>query len=65
MAGDCSGWMRAPFNKIAAIATVTHGIGVAEELAQDTLLTMLGLRPEEGITENPGTWLMTATNQRT
>ncbi len=34
---------------IAAIARVTHDIGVAEELAQDALVTALELWSEEGI----------------
>jgi predicted RNA polymerase sigma factor len=49
---------------IAAIARVTHDIGVAEELAQDALVTALELWPEEGIPENPGAWLMTAAKRR-
>jgi hypothetical protein len=38
---------------IAAIARVTHDIGIAEELAQDPLVTALELWPEEGIPESP------------
>jgi predicted RNA polymerase sigma factor len=34
---------------IAASARVTHDIGIAEELAQDALVTALELWPEEGI----------------
>jgi RNA polymerase sigma-70 factor (ECF subfamily) len=49
---------------IAAIARVTHDIGVAEELAQDALVTALELWLEEGIPENPGAWLMTAAKRR-
>src|ERR1700746_2155869 len=49
---------------IAAIARVTHDIGIAEELAQDALLTALELWPREGIPENPGAWLMTAAKRR-
>jgi predicted RNA polymerase sigma factor len=37
---------------IAALARVTHDVGVAEELAQDALVTALELWPEEGIPEN-------------
>jgi len=44
---------------IAAIARLTHDIGIAEELAQDALVTALELWPGEGIPENPGGWLMT------
>ena len=49
---------------IAAMARVTHHIGIAEELAHDALVTALELWPEEGIPENPGAWLMTAANRR-
>ncbi len=49
---------------IAAIARVTHDIGVAEELAQDALVTALEVWPEEGIPENPAAWLMTAAKRR-
>ena len=49
---------------IAAIARVTHDIGIAEELAQDALVTALELWPEEGIPENPGAWLMIAAKRR-
>jgi predicted RNA polymerase sigma factor len=49
---------------IAAIARVTHDIGIAEELAQDAMVTALELWPEEGIPENPGAWLMTAPKRR-
>src|SRR6266566_8326556 len=49
---------------IAAIARVTHDIGIAEELAQDALVTALEVWPEEGIPENPGAWLMTAAKRR-
>lgn len=49
---------------IAAIARVTRDIGIAEELAQDALVTALELWPEEGIPDNPGAWLMTAAKRR-
>jgi RNA polymerase sigma factor (sigma-70 family) len=49
---------------IAAIARVTRDIGLAEELAQDALVTALELWPHEGIPENPGAWLMTAAKRR-
>ncbi len=49
---------------IAGIARVTRDIGIAEELAQDALVTALELWPEEGIPENPGAWLMTAAKRR-
>src|SRR5215472_5306675 len=49
---------------IAAIASVTRDIGVAEELAQDALVAALERWPEEGIPENPAPWLMTAAKRR-
>src|SRR5215471_2607706 len=49
---------------VAAIARVTHDVGIAEELAQDALITALELWPEEGIPENPAAWLMTAAKRR-
>jgi len=49
---------------IAAIARVTHDIGIAEELAQDALVTALELWSEEGIPENFGAWLMTVAKRR-
>ena len=49
---------------IAAIARVTHDIGIAEELALDALVTALEVWPEEGIPDNPGAWLMTAAKRR-
>jgi RNA polymerase sigma factor (sigma-70 family) len=49
---------------IAAIARVTRDIGIAEELAQDALVTALEVWPEEGIPENPAAWLMTAAKRR-
>jgi RNA polymerase sigma factor (sigma-70 family) len=49
---------------IAGISRVTRDIGIAEELAQDALVTALEVWPEEGIPENPAAWLMTAAKRR-
>jgi RNA polymerase sigma-70 factor, ECF subfamily len=49
---------------IAGIARVTRDIGIAEELAQEALITALELWPEQGIPENPAAWLMTAAKRR-
>ena len=57
-------WKNESTRLIAAIARVTRDIGVAEELAQDALVTALELWPKEGIPENPGAWLMTAAKRR-
>lgn len=49
---------------IAAISRVTHDIGIAEELAQDALVSALEVWPGEGIPGNPAAWLMTAAKRR-
>jgi RNA polymerase sigma-70 factor, ECF subfamily len=49
---------------IAGIARVTRDIGIAEELAQDALVTALEVWPEQGIPENPAAWLRTAAKRR-
>jgi RNA polymerase sigma factor (sigma-70 family) len=49
---------------ITAIARVTHDVGIAEELAQDALVTALEVWPEEGIPDKPGAWLMKAATRR-
>ena len=57
-------WKAEASRLLAAIARVTRDIGVAEELAQDALVTALAVWPEQGIPENPGAWLMTAAKRR-
>src|SRR5512145_2430233 len=57
-------WKIESTHLIAAIARVTHDVGIAEELAQDALVTALEVWPEEGIPEKPGAWLMTAAKRR-
>jgi RNA polymerase sigma-70 factor (ECF subfamily) len=57
-------WKLESTRLIAAIARVTHDIGIAEELAQDALVTALERWPHEGIPENPAAWLMTAAKRR-
>src|SRR5262249_27732567 len=49
---------------IAGLVRVTRDVGLAEELAQDALLTALERWPEAGIPENPGAWLMTTAKHR-
>src|SRR6185312_401752 len=49
---------------IAGIARVTRDIGIAEELAQDALVSAMERWPEEGIPDNPAAWLMTAAKRR-
>jgi len=49
---------------IAALARMVRDVGVAEELAQDALVTALQKWPESGVPENPGAWLMAAAKRR-
>src|SRR5579862_5125734 len=57
-------WRIESIRLIAAIARVTRDVGIAEELAQDALVTALEVWPEEGIPDNPGAWLMLAAKRR-
>ena len=49
---------------IAGLARVTQDLGLAEELAQDALVTALEQWPQTGIPPNPGGWLMTTAKNR-
>ena len=49
---------------IAALARMVRDVGVAEELAQDALLTALEQWPQSGVPDNPGAWLMAAAKHR-
>jgi RNA polymerase sigma factor (sigma-70 family) len=49
---------------IAGLARLVRDVGVAEELAQDALVTALERWPESGVPDNPGAWLMAAAKHR-
>src|SRR4051812_33390620 len=49
---------------IAGLARMTRDVGVAEELAQDALVTALERWPQTGIPNNPAAWLMAAAKHR-
>ncbi len=49
---------------IAGLARMVRDIGLAEELAQDALVTALERWPESGVPENPGAWLMATAKNR-
>ncbi|MBL8220933.1 MAG: RNA polymerase sigma factor [Bryobacterales bacterium] len=57
-------WRMESARLIAGIARMVRDIGVAEELAQDALVSALQQWPEEGIPHNPGAWLMAAAKFR-
>jgi RNA polymerase sigma factor (sigma-70 family) len=49
---------------IAGLAGLVRDVGLAEELAQDALVTALERWSETGVPDNPGAWLMTAAKNR-
>jgi RNA polymerase sigma factor (sigma-70 family) len=49
---------------IAALTRVVRDDAIAEDLAQDALVTALERWPESGIPENPGAWLMGTAKHR-
>jgi RNA polymerase sigma factor (sigma-70 family) len=49
---------------IAGIARLVGDIGLAEDLAQDALVTALEKWPGAGVPDNPGAWLMAAAKRR-
>jgi len=49
---------------VAGLARMVRDVGLAEELAQDALVSALEQWPETGIPDNPGAWLMSAAKHR-
>jgi RNA polymerase sigma factor (sigma-70 family) len=49
---------------IAGLARLTRDVGLAEELAQDALVTALEQWPRSGVPGNPGAWLMATARNR-
>jgi RNA polymerase sigma factor (sigma-70 family) len=49
---------------IAGLARMVRDVGLAEELAQDALVTALAEWPKSGVPKNPGAWLMAAGKRR-
>jgi RNA polymerase sigma factor (sigma-70 family) len=57
-------WKMESAKVIAGLARIVRDVGLAEELAQDALLTALERWPVSGIPERPGAWLMVAARNR-
>lgn len=61
-------WRLEAAKVIAAVARLTHDVGVAEELAGDALVAALEHWPREfpqtGVPTNPGAWLTTTAKRR-
>jgi RNA polymerase sigma factor (sigma-70 family) len=49
---------------IAGLTRIVRDVGIAEELAQDALVTALEEWPTSGIPNNPGAWLMSVAKNR-
>ncbi|HEY0857428.1 MAG TPA: RNA polymerase sigma factor [Albitalea sp.] len=57
-------WRMEAAKIIAIVARMVRDVGVAEELAQDTLVTALEQWPEKGVPDNPAAWLVAAAKNR-
>lgn len=49
---------------IAALTRMVRDVGIAEDLAQDAMVTALERWPEQGVPDNPGAWLMATAKHR-
>ena len=49
---------------IAGLTRMVRDVGLAEELAQDALVSALETWPRDGTPDNPGAWLMAAAKNR-
>src|SRR5579884_1360169 len=49
---------------IAGLARMTRDVGLAEDMAQEALVSALEQWPESGIPDNPAAWLMTTAKRR-
>jgi RNA polymerase sigma factor (sigma-70 family) len=59
-----STWRQESATLVAALTRMTRDVGLAEDLAQDALVTALEQWPEQGVPRNPGAWLMTTAKRR-
>src|ERR1700689_3598317 len=57
-------WRMESAKIIAKLARMLRDVGLAEELAQDALVTALEQWPKSGVPNNPGAWLMVTAKNR-
>src|ERR1700722_18563443 len=57
-------WRMESAKIIAKLTRMLRQVGLAEELAQDALVSALEQWPKMGMPDNPGAWLMTSAKNR-
>ena len=57
-------WRAESARLVGALTRMTRDLDLAEDLAQDALVSALESWPVHGIPDNPGAWLMTAARRR-
>lgn len=57
-------WRMEQAKLIASVTRIVRDVGLAEELAQDALVTALQQWPRSGLPDKPAAWLMTAAKNR-
>ena len=57
-------WRAESARLVGVLTRMTRDVGLAEDLAQDTLVTALELWRSTGVPDNPGAWLMTTARRR-
>ncbi|MBL8953177.1 MAG: RNA polymerase sigma factor [Myxococcaceae bacterium] len=57
-------WKSEAARVVGGLARLLGDVSLAEELAQDVLVTALEQWPKSGVPQNPGAWLMTAAKHR-
>jgi RNA polymerase sigma factor (sigma-70 family) len=57
-------WRAESARLVGALTRMTRDLDLAEDLAQDALVSALESWPTQGIPDNPGAWLMTAAKRR-
>ena len=57
-------WREESARLVGALTRMTRDLDLAEDLAQDALVSALESWPSDGIPDNPGAWLMTTAKRR-
>ena len=57
-------WRMESGKVVSKVARMLRDVGMAEEIAQDALVSALECWPRDGMPDNPGAWLMTTAKNR-